>query len=155
MVGWWKEKSDKTMKRVYLVRAQGIILNTSYVLQMFAMVVLFGLYHGVIFLPVILCLLGPTNQEEVEEEDPEEGCSPSRLQPIMDKNKAASKSPLASSNHSASLENLMAATNGDQPIRSLVSSAKPLGVVSNGTAAVVNCDNSNFSVTAGTDNKPC
>lgn len=41
---------------------------------MFGMVVLFGLFHGVIFLPVILSLLGPPNEEE--------GDGPAEDQPI-------------------------------------------------------------------------
>lgn len=38
-------------------------------LQMFSMVILFGLYHGLIFLPVVLSLLGPQPHDLKDDED--------------------------------------------------------------------------------------
>lgn len=36
---------------------------------MWALVVLFGLYHGLVFLPVALSLIGPAAEDESPEED--------------------------------------------------------------------------------------
>ena len=33
------------------------------IFQVFSLTVVFGLYHGLVLLPVLLCLVGPSNQE--------------------------------------------------------------------------------------------
>ena len=37
--------------------------------KIFCLTVVFGLFHGVILLPVILCYLGPTGKHQEQEED--------------------------------------------------------------------------------------
>ena len=36
--------------------------------QIFGMICVFGLYHGLILLPVVLCLLGPADDQEEEKQ---------------------------------------------------------------------------------------
>ena len=41
--------------------------------KIFCLTVLFGLFHGVILLPVVLCYLGPSEKEETEDKSEERG----------------------------------------------------------------------------------
>ena len=56
---------------IYAVVTLCIISNRVSILQVFLGVVVFGLFHGLIFLPVILSLVGPApylTEEEIEKD---------------------------------------------------------------------------------------